>query len=217
MIYRFGGFTLDESTRQLISNGSELHLSPKAFELLTLLVANRPRVVSKSELQERLWPETFVEETNIAGLVAEIRKALGDPAGTPLFVRTVHRVGYRFVGTVSIDAEPARSSRPSRSKLYLSFNQRRLFLMEGANVIGRAPEATIQIEAPGVSRLHARIVINSGDATLEDLGSKNGTQVNGSRISAPTALADGNEIGLGTVVLTFRSAPASDTTDTIGR
>ena len=216
MIYRFGDFTINDSTRQLLSRNGELHLSRKAYDLLSVLVANRSRVVSKTELQERLWPETFVEETNIAGLVAEIRRALQDPAGNPLFVRTVHRVGYRFIGSITVDTDPAPSS-PSRSRLYLSFNQRRLFLMEGANVIGRTPEATIQIEAPGVSRLHARILIANGEATLEDLGSKNGTRVNGLRITTPTVLADGHEIGLGTIVLTFRSAPASDATETVGQ
>ena len=78
--YRFGRFVLDCDTRQLLRDGSEVHLSPKAFELLAILLANQPRAVSKTELQERLWPSTFVEETNLAGLVAEIRRALGDSA-----------------------------------------------------------------------------------------------------------------------------------------
>ena len=104
MIYRFGGFTFDHDTRQLILNAGEVHLSPKAFELLALLLAHRSRAVSKAELQQHLWPSTFVEETNVAGLVAEIRRALGDAASNPTFVRTVYGFGYRFVGEVTVDA-----------------------------------------------------------------------------------------------------------------
>ena len=214
MVYCFGEFTLDDSTRQLISNGSELHLSTKAFELLTFLLTNRPRVVSKNELQERLWPTTFVQETNIAGLVAEIRRALHDPASKPRFIRTVHRVGYRFTGDVIEETNVARA--PSvQSRLYLMLDQREIMLMEGANVVGRAPDATIQIDSPGISRVHARILVHNGGATLEDLGSKNGTYVNGARIAAPYLLVDGHEIRLGRIVLTFRVAPTITATETV--
>jgi DNA-binding winged helix-turn-helix (wHTH) protein len=105
--YRFGNFRLDYDTRQLFQDGAEIHLSPKAFELLALLLANRPRAMSKADLLERLWPSTFVEETNIAGLVAEIRQALGDSATRPVFLRTVYRFGYQFVGDVVEVGAPA--------------------------------------------------------------------------------------------------------------
>ena len=72
MVYRFGDFTLDDATRQLLSGGSEVHLSPKAYDLLAALIADRSRALSKAELMQRLRPSTFVEETNIAGLVTEI-------------------------------------------------------------------------------------------------------------------------------------------------
>ena len=157
-------------------------------------------------------PETFVQETNIAGLVAEIRRNLGDPAATPRFIRTVHRIGYRFVGEVTVeDGAPSGE----RSKFYLVMDARRFFLMDGHNVIGRAPEAAVQIDSPGVSRLHARIRIENGAATLEDLGSKNGTHLNGVRMESASRLADGDEIRLGTIVLTFRAA-ATDATETVG-
>ena len=92
MAYRFGGFTLDPETRQLLLDGDELHMPPKAFDLLAMLVANRTRAVSKVELQQRLWPCIFVEETNLATLVAEIRRALRDSAANQRFVRTVYRL-----------------------------------------------------------------------------------------------------------------------------
>ena len=146
MIYRFGDFTLNDSTRQLLSAAGELHLSPKAFELLSILLASRPNVVSKTDLQERLWPETFVQETNIAGLVAEIRRNLRDPVDTPLFIRTVHRIGYRFVGDVTVEEN---APTPSRSRFHLAMDERRFFLMDGINIIGRAPRSRCANRFPG--------------------------------------------------------------------
>jgi DNA-binding winged helix-turn-helix (wHTH) protein len=210
--YRFGRFVLDSSTRQLLLDGDEIHLSPKAFDLLTILVGNRPRAVSKVELQERLWPSTYVEETNLAGLVAEIRRALRDSATRPIFVRTVYRFGYRFVGDVESDA-PARAAGPG-PRPYLVLENREAMLLEGSNVIGRAPDATVQSDAAGVSRHHARILVSTGEATLEDLGSKNGTYLRGERITS-ARLSDGDEIRLGTVRLTFRVKLPPGPTDTV--
>ena len=98
MTLRFGSFVLDLDTRQLTREGRDIHLSPKAFELLGTLVMDRPKVLSKEVLQQRLWPETFVAEANLSNLVAEIREALGDRARSPVFVRTAHGFGYAFCG-----------------------------------------------------------------------------------------------------------------------
>src|SRR5262245_25485143 len=98
----FGPFTLDLESRQLSKTGEEIHLEPKVFELLSALVLERPKALSKAELQERLWPGTFVSEANLSNLIAEVRAALGDPARAPKFVRTVHGFGYAFSG----DAAP---------------------------------------------------------------------------------------------------------------
>jgi DNA-binding winged helix-turn-helix (wHTH) protein len=214
VVYRFGDFTLDHDIRQLFLGKSELHLSPKAFELLAVLLANRSRAVSKAELQQRLWPSTFVEESNIAGLIAEVRRALRDSASSPVFVRTVYGFGYRFVGDVTVDTAATRSASP-RVKLCVVLANREIVLMDGANVIGREPDATIQIDARGVSRHHARILVSNGHATLEDLGSKNGTHVNGRRMTTSARLADGDEIRLGGVSLTFRIASLTSPTETV--
>jgi pSer/pThr/pTyr-binding forkhead associated (FHA) protein len=88
-------------------------------------------------------------------------------------------------------------------------------LLEGVNVIGRASDAAIPIDSPGISRHHARIVVTNGEPTLEDLGSKNGTHLNGSRITTRRQLSDGNEIRLGTVVLTFRIGSQMSPTETV--
>lgn len=212
MAYRFGAFLLDCDTRQLLRDGDELHLAPKAFELLALLVTNRPRALSKAELQERLWPSTFVEETNLAGLVAEIRRALQDSATEPVFLRTVYGFGYRFVSDVVESG--AVNSAPAGPRPGLVLDNRYLVLMEGVNVIGRAPDATIQCDVTGVSRHHARIVLANGEATIEDLESKNGTFVQSNRVTT-ARLADGDEIRIGKACLVFRVGPPLGATETV--
>jgi DNA-binding winged helix-turn-helix (wHTH) protein len=214
VVYRFANFALDESTRQVLADGVEIHVSPKAFDLLVFLLAHQTRAVSKAELQEHLWPTTFVEETNLAGLVAEIRRALHDPAGDPVFIRTVYGFGYRFIGPVTVD-HVAPSPTSSRTKLYLVSTHGEMMLMDGANVIGRAADATIQLDSPGVSRYHARVLVAGHDATLQDIESKNGTYLNGQRVSESPRLSDGDEIRLGSVVMTFKIATATSPTATL--
>ena len=87
---------LDLDTHELVRAGTPVSLSPKAFQLLGILVENHPRALSRTELQDRLWPGTFVVEKNLTNLVSEIREALGDDPAHPRFVRTVHRFGYSF-------------------------------------------------------------------------------------------------------------------------
>jgi pSer/pThr/pTyr-binding forkhead associated (FHA) protein len=129
-------------------------------------------------------------------------------------VRTVYGFGYRFIGDVVI-GDRQTVSPASLVKLHLDWDQRQLLLMNGANVIGRAEDATIRIDSPGVSRHHAQIFVADGDATLEDLQSKNGTFLNGTLLSAPAALSEGDEIKVGKVVLTFRVVSSANSTQTV--
>lgn len=209
---RFGLFSLDAATRQLLRDGREVSLSPKAFQLFLLLVVNRERAVSRQELHQALWPSTFVLDTNIASLIAEIRRALDDDAATPRFIRTMHRFGYRFVAQVD---EPLMTAvqTPSAAKYWLVWDLRHVPLADGPNVIGRGADASVWIDATGVSRHHARILIDGGDATLEDLGSKNGTWLKGERVIEPALLADGDEISFGSATFTFRLARSPKSTE----
>jgi len=90
---RFEECVLDTETRQIFVSGAAVHLQPKAFQFLELLIQNRPRVVPKGEIHEKLWPGTFVSDGTLTSLLAEIRDAIGDDAREPRFVRTAHRVG----------------------------------------------------------------------------------------------------------------------------
>jgi DNA-binding winged helix-turn-helix (wHTH) protein len=197
----FGDLILDLGTRQLLRGDEERRLSPKAFELLRLLIENRPRAMSKDELIERLWPDTYVAEANLPSLIAEIREVTGDDADEPRVIRTIRRFGYAFCATVTDDERPAGAT-PLGS--WVMCEGRQIHLTEGENIIGREPEAAVWLDFFTVSRRHARIVIAGGRATLEDLGSKNGTQVRGQRINGAVELTDGDEIRIGSVVLSFR-------------
>ena len=213
MVYQFDDFTIDTATRRLLKGQAEQHLSPKALDLLQFLIANRARAVAKAELLQQLWPSTHVLETNLASLVAEIRQTLGDSAEEPRYLRTVHRFGYWFVGAVE-DPEDARTG-DVPLRYWLMLDSRQVALSEGDAILGRAPDASVWIDAPGVSRHHARIRIAGVQATIEDLGSKNGTFLAGRRVSQPSPLGDGDEIRLGSVVATFRIPPPAPTTTTL--
>jgi DNA-binding winged helix-turn-helix (wHTH) protein len=213
VIYRFGRFTLDADARQLRADGLDLHLSPKAFTLLLMLIQHRQRVIPKEELQDRLWPSTFIGETNLATLAAEVRRTLGESAQHSTWIRTVHRIGYRFCGPVveGAIATPAASG----GRMYVTIADRQIAVPEGTTTIGRGSDAAIQIDAGGVSRYHARIVVTHGQPSIEDLGSKNGTFVRGTRIEGLHPLADGDQIRVGPVLLTFRVAPLTMVTETM--
>ena len=214
MTYRFARFALNSDTRELFADGSEVRLSPKAFDLLLLLAQQRSRAVSKAELQERLWPSTFVGETNLATLVAEIRRALGDTADEPQYVRTVHRFGYRFVADV-VEAATSQSGSRSNARMYLTTADQHFLLQEGEAEIGRSGDVAIRIDAGSVSRRHARIVVSGDEARLEDLGSKNGTFLDGKPVTSACLLKDGDAIRIGRVELTFRLAMPTKVTETV--
>jgi DNA-binding winged helix-turn-helix (wHTH) protein len=210
---RFGEFTLDTALRQVEGPSGAVHISPKAFDLLALLVECRSRAVSKSELQERLWPDTFVVETNLATLIAELREALKDDAKHPRFIRTAHRFGYAFCGAIIDAGDPVPSSGATLS--WLLRDGRRIPLHPGENVLGRDPGGTITLDSPSVSRRHARISVFEGHAIIEDLQSKNGTYVRGRRVSAATRLSDGDDVLIGSVSLQFRQQCGPGSTMTL--
>jgi DNA-binding winged helix-turn-helix (wHTH) protein len=215
VFHRFGSYALNTSTRQVMKGDSELHLSPKAFDLLVLLIENRSRALSKAELQELLWPSTFVGETNLATLVAEIRRALQDSAQQPEFVRTVHRFGYRFVATISGAPASADTTEEADTQMHLATADHIYRLAPGSAVIGRANDATIRVDSGGVSRHHARITVTGNEAQIEDLGSKNGTFVDGQPVTGPCRLTDGNEVRVGPVAFTFKVTSPSLATETM--
>lgn len=207
--YLFGEFELNINTRQLLRNTAPVHLTPKAFQLLQALVAAAPRALSKSELQEALWPETFVVEANLQHLVAEIRVAIADTSRRPRYIRTVHGFGYAF-------QEPIATGRQSGTALacLLRWDGGRATLTEGEHVIGRDPTADVVLDSGSVSRRHARIRVGPADVTIEDAGSKNGSFVRDRRVEEAFMLTDGDEIRIGMVIVNVRIMTETVSTET---
>jgi DNA-binding winged helix-turn-helix (wHTH) protein len=213
MRVRFGDFVLDRATRQLLKDGELRPLEPKAYHLLDLLISRRPAAVSKQEIRDGLWPDTFVSESHLSSLAARVRRALDTGAEGPSFVRTVHGFGYAFGAEAT---EEESGLRPQRAVAQIEWDRNVLPLMEGENVIGRGEEVAARIDVEGVSRRHARIVADDGRFTLEDLGSKNGTYLREQRLAGPAALEDGDTFRLGRTVVVFshlRSRGATITED----
>jgi DNA-binding winged helix-turn-helix (wHTH) protein len=212
---RFAPFDLDSDTRQLLRDGEDVHLSPKAFAVLSVLLAKRPNVVAKADLFGEIWPDVFVVDANLNVLVGEIRRALDDDAQSPRFIRTVHGVGYAFCGQAieagrrsrSVGLQPDRFVEGGTAvRFWLAWKNQTFSLEEGDNIIGRDPRCEVWVDHSGVSRRHARIRIEGGESrpVLTDLESTNGTFVAGKRITEATPLTDGDAIKVGSVTLKFR-------------
>ncbi|MEP6993743.1 MAG: FHA domain-containing protein [Acidobacteriota bacterium] len=216
MTFRFGSLTLDTESRALVRDGRPVPISPKAFKLLQTLLESRPRAIPKAELHQRLWPDTVVSDVNLPTLIAEIRSAIGDGARAPEFIRTVYGYGYAFSGTAAATRRDgsAAGSGSSDSVFRLLWGPREIALAEGENVLGRGADSLVWIDAQGVSRRHARVMVALGLATLEDLGSKNGTFVNGGRLTAAVALRDGDQLRIGSVPMTLKIYAKPSSTET---
>lgn len=215
---------LVEPTLNRVSRDGEMHrLEPKTMDLLTLLATARGNVLSKEEIIDAVWSRRFVGDSVLTRAIAELRGVLSDDALTPRYIETIHKRGYRVVCEVADDeGRPfgvERRSRPDGelpgrvtehakpaggSACSLVWRGREIPLHEGENLIGREPGALFRFVTTQVSRLHARILVRGCHAVLEDLGSKNGTFLRGSRVSVPVPLVDGDEICIGQEVLVVR-------------
>ena len=205
MRLRFGEHVFDSDTREVFRGARPLAISPKAFDLLDELIRCRPRAVSKADIHARLWPDTHVSEANLGNLIVELRSALGDDARRPTIVRTVSRFGYAFIAEVTPEraargGEPEASGRAYR----LVWGRREVALDPGDNLIGRDREAAVWIDDESVSRRHANVTIDAQGASIEDLGSKNGTSVGGRKIRGVVPLTVRDVVRIGPATLTLR-------------
>jgi len=204
MRLRFGDVTFDSGRRALFRGPRALHLSPKAFRLLELLLSKRPDAVSKAEILEKVWPDAVVSEGSLAVLVRDLRTAVGDGAQEPPFLRTIHGFGYAFDG----DVHDVPDGVPASRRHVLVWGTQEMPLGEGENVIGRELAAGVWVGHASVSREHARLVVSGDKAGIEDLGSKNGTWLGSRRVEGHVPLADGDEIRVGEVHLLYRGPAA---------
>jgi DNA-binding winged helix-turn-helix (wHTH) protein len=197
-----GDLTIDLDRRQVSLAGDDVRLSPKAYAFLQYLAERRPAAVSRQELYDVLWPDVFVSDSNLATIVAEVRRARNDHAQEPRYVRTVFGFGYAFAA----DREPAEAPAICR----LIGGDVDLLLPAGETILGRGME---QLRRHGVvSRAHAVVKIAADAATIADLDSKNGTFVGGRRIHSATVIVDGDVVTLGKLRLIFRRIANASTT-----
>jgi len=209
LIARFGRYKVDFNQRLLTRDDFVLHVTPKAFDLLSLLIKESPRVVPKLELHQRLWPTTFVSDATLAGLVKELRRTLTHDTADPI-IRTAHRVGYAFCAPL----DEAKSI-PAVTSRWITVGAKRILLEQTENLIGRHPASTVLLDIPGVSRRHAQIVIRPEGVVLEDLGSKNGTAVGDQLLkSRPITLQSGDRIQLGSAVIFYYESDSGIPTET---
>jgi DNA-binding winged helix-turn-helix (wHTH) protein len=215
MVFKLGPCRIDSDRRELIRDGKEQHLSPKAFDLLVALLSARPTVVTKDQLMSQIWPGVYVAECNLPTLIAEIRTAIGDSARAPRFIKTHFSIGYSFIGDVTEMARTAAAP-PLGPMSTLRIGQRRVILGQGESTVGRDADCDVVINDSSVSRHHAKIVVSGRKAVVRDLDSKNGTRVGGVRITGETMLESGEVVTFGSIDAEFVvEVPSNASTQTI--
>ncbi len=202
---------VDLGTRLVRRDGIDIGLSPKAFDLLVLLVRKRPNAVGHEDLHAALWPGVHISETSLPVLVTQLRKALGDTSGQGRLIRTLHRIGYAFIGDAVI-AEPATLT--DNAVCSLVWRGKSIEVREGESLIGRDRRCAVCIDADSVSRHHAKLLLSGREASIKDLGSKNGTWISGERIHGTTPITDGTSVRFGSETVRFEIVDSGRPTKT---
>jgi Tol biopolymer transport system component/DNA-binding winged helix-turn-helix (wHTH) protein len=164
---RFGDIAVDFGSRQVRRGTDSVHLGPKAFDLLELLLRNRPRALSKAQLRDQLWPRTFTSESNLTSLVTELRTALGDEARRPRCIRTVYGFGYAFCGPVEELPDTTGPAAPGVARPRLFPEGREIALREGENPGSRpGTDLATAVRPRGRWLLAAAILVATAAAAL---------------------------------------------------
>lgn len=228
-----GPFSLDDWTvdpqRNRVSNGERsVHLEPKAMEVLLFLADHAGEVVSRRDIVDSVWTVEFIADSTLTHTVADLRKALADDPRAPRFIETIPKRGYRLIAGPGGKPRQSPSSQPTSARheplavivgekvrlgardgadladRFLVVANHQVPLLGSAVVFGRGIDADVRIMAPEVSRRHAMLEIGTDSVGIEDLGSKNGTLVNGRPIASRHELRSGDAIGIGPSTLTCR-------------
>ena len=209
------GEWLVEPMLDRISRGEQIvQLRPRAMDVLARLAQQAGELVSKRQLIDAVWRTEFVSEHALTQVIAELRAALGDNARNPSYIENIPRRGYRLVATLTPIESPEPTATGPSPPVRLEGDEGAFQLAQGTNLIGRTAVAAIHVDRAEVSRCHARIVVEGEVATLEDLGSKNGTFLNGQRLRQPARLADGDEIRICRSAARFRFVVSGEPTAT---
>src|ERR1043166_8694817 len=145
-VIRFATFEVDLQAQELRKAGLRLKLTGQPFQVLALLLEQPGVVVTREELQKRLWPDTFVDvDHNLNTAINKIREVLGDSAENPRFVETLPRKGYRFIEAVNGASQTAREEKPTVWSRAVAIR----FLMLAATLIVGLPVALISLNVHG--------------------------------------------------------------------
>jgi DNA-binding winged helix-turn-helix (wHTH) protein len=214
--FRIGDWLVEPSLSRVSRGDISAQLEIKMMEVLVCLASRAGELVTREELVDTVWATEFISDNTLTHAIAELRRALDDDARHPEFIETIHRRGYRLIAPVAgleSDGVPP-SPRQEADRFKIVSAEGEVLLSEGETLIGREPDAAVSIDSSKVSRHHARILIDGVTATLEDLGSKNGTFLNGERIEAHADLSDGDEIRIGRHIARYRFVVMGDRTMT---
>lgn len=194
--FSLGEWRVEPELNRLSRGSKVVQLEPRAMDLLVFLAHHPGEVLSRETLIDGVWKAQFVGEAVLRNTVAALRRALGDRADSPTYIETISKRGYHLIAEVN-GLEPSPVEATGGVTFKLLWDDAEVVLADGENLIGRDEHAPVRIDSTEVSRRHARLTVTEGAATLEDLGSKNGTYRNGRRVEAPVQLADGDEIWIG--------------------
>jgi DNA-binding winged helix-turn-helix (wHTH) protein len=176
-------------------DGTTVRLEPRVMDVLKYLVERAGAVVPRHELVQAVWSTEFVAANTLTHAIFEIRRALGDDPRDPIYVETIPKRGYRVIARITGSVDWRRET--GRCRYWAVVDGRSIPLSPGEHVIGRVADANIRIDVPGVSRRHARLRVSGEAVFVEDLGSKNGTYVDGRRVEGATAVRDGSIVRIG--------------------
>jgi len=210
--FRLGDWLVEPELNRVSRGGSSYQLALKVMYVLVFLAEHAGTTVPKHRIIDAVWRTEFITENTLTQAIADLRRVLGDNARDPQFIETITKRGYRLIADVEILDDAAPITPTTGLPCALVVDRQESALVAGDNLIGRATDAVVLLDSEEVSRHHAVVRVSMDSATLEDLGSKNGTLLWGSRFGSPTPLKDGDEIAIGPVVLTFRVLSSLATT-----
>ncbi len=214
--FRIGEWLVEPAAGSISRDGERTRLEPKVLEVLSYFAARPGEVVTKRDLIDAVWQVEVISNSRLTRVIADLRQALGDDAGEPRFVETIPTRGYRLVAAVRAVGTPGSVDTEIASTFKLEVAGRGYPLAEGENILGRGSDVDVRIDSEWVSRVHARVIVDGNAASIEDLGSKNGTYLHGERLVGRTELHDGDEIsvGRGVVMIRFVTVIGSTRTET---
>jgi DNA-binding winged helix-turn-helix (wHTH) protein len=201
--FRLGDWLIEPDLGHLTRGTSTVHVELRVMDVLVCLALHAPGLVTRKNLTESVWSTEFISDNTLTHAIAELRAAFGDDARNPTYIETIHRRGYRLLASVG-DPESKEPAGAERSIVAVIDGDHTVRLRKGENVIGRLPWATVSIDSLQVSRRHARIVVDDTCAVLEDLGSKNGTLLNGRSFRGPSTIEDGDHVAFGNHVVVIQ-------------